>query len=95
MRRLCTLCSMDGREPPELLTKGCLYTVLGVLEEGLGLKPGEEGTDAFLARDILQYLDRHYRFDVTWKRSRNSSATARAGFPTCFTTISAAASPST
>ena len=65
MRRLCTLCSMDGREPPELLTTGCRCTVLGVREEGLGLKPGEEGADAFLARDILQYLDRHYRFDVT------------------------------
>ncbi len=65
MEMLARLCSVDCRKPPELLTKGYLYTVLGILTERLGLSENREGTDAFLARDILQYLDTHYRFDVT------------------------------
>ncbi len=65
LEKLTELCTMKGGNPPELRTKGYLYTVLGILTDCLGLTENEEGTDAFLARDILQYLDQHYRFDVT------------------------------
>lgn len=68
MEKLTELCTVHSDAPPELLTKGYLYTVLGILADRLGLTESQEGTDAFLARDILQYLDQNYRSDVTLEK---------------------------
>ncbi len=63
--KLAQICDVHGKKPPELLAKGYLYTVLGILAENLGFAERKEGGDAFLAKDILQFLDRNYRFDMT------------------------------
>ncbi len=65
MEKLSQLCTGYHENPPELLIKGYLYTVLGILIEELGVTDNQEGTDTFLARSMLQYLDEHYRQDIT------------------------------